>query len=177
LVQRSTNRKILLVEGKDDQHSVVHLMRAHVRWPDDRTQAPVDIQDGGGKDAVLEEGRIVGLVKERGMRAVGVMLDADDDCAACYRRIRDRCLAIVPAMPMEQPSDGLIVSSEGFARLGVWIMPDNTSRGDLETFLRNLVPDHSKALWQLAGEATASAKERGARSKRRTVPRRSCIPG
>jgi hypothetical protein len=93
---------------------------------------------------------------------VGVMLDADDDPVGCYHRIRELCLVDVPGIPRELPATGLIVAHDDGVRLGVWVMPDNDSHGDLETFLRNLVPDAADPLWNHAVDSTARAAALGA---------------
>jgi hypothetical protein len=41
-------------------------------------------------------------------------------------------------------------------------MPDNTSEGTLETFLRFLVPESSAPLWAHATESVATARTLGA---------------
>lgn len=46
--------------------------------------------------------------------------------------------------------------------LGIWLMPDNRSRGMLETFLAYLVPGGGSDLWTHACEAVAEAYGRGA---------------
>ena len=61
-------------------------------------------------------------------------------------------------MPRDMPSDGLILNGPADKRLGAWIMPDNKSPGDLETFLRGLVPNTAVELMDHAERCTASAK-------------------
>jgi hypothetical protein len=41
-------------------------------------------------------------------------------------------------------------------------MPDNTSQGDLETFLRYLVPDRQEPLWKQACDSVIAAVSSGA---------------
>jgi hypothetical protein len=41
-------------------------------------------------------------------------------------------------------------------------MPDNTSRGMLETFLSFMIPTSSEPIWEYAQAATTEAKNRGA---------------
>ena len=66
-----------------------------------------------------------------------------------------------PNMPKLAIAGGMITENDG-KRFGLWIMPDNVSDGSLETFLRNLVPDPSQAIWQLATRSVAGAKSIGA---------------
>jgi hypothetical protein len=60
------------------------------------------------------------------------------------------------------PSDGLIETNADGLKLGVWLMPDNQSRGMLETFLMYLAPQDNDAVLRYAAEACRTAKEMGA---------------
>lgn len=58
------------------------------------------------------------------------------------------------------PSGFLGVTGWG-ARIGIWVMPDNGSPGDLESFLEGLVPAGAQD-WPWAGEAAETAQALGA---------------
>jgi hypothetical protein len=60
------------------------------------------------------------------------------------------------------PTDGLIIENLDGKRFGVWLMPDNKSAGDLETFLRYLIPHDQEPLWKLACASVTTAKASGA---------------
>jgi hypothetical protein len=60
------------------------------------------------------------------------------------------------------PTSGLIAQNAEGKRFGLWIMPDNSSNGDLELFLRYLVPVDSEPVWKFAVECVANAKAIGA---------------
>jgi hypothetical protein len=154
------NPKQLVVEGYDDLYSVVELMAAHVPWDDDYKKAPVHIRMGNGASEILEDGYISGLLKMHAIRTLGIMLDADANSIGRYTSIRHLCHPFFPAMPDELPTGGLVVD-EGIKRLGVWIMPDNSSEGSLETFLRFLVPNRLEPVWSHAVESTVTAKRIG----------------
>jgi hypothetical protein len=130
----------LIVEGYDDLFSVQGLMRAHIPWPEGKENAPVYIQIGNGAEEILVDGYLTSILKTHGVKIVGVMLDADTKPRSRYARIRNLCLSIFPNLPTDLPTTGLIIDNDGEQRLGVWIMPDNSSEGSLETFLRYLVP-------------------------------------
>jgi hypothetical protein len=52
--------------------------------------------------------------------------------------------------PQEPEIEGTIISQPGRATVGVWIMPDNQLPGMLEDFVRLLVHEKDKALWDRA---------------------------
>jgi hypothetical protein len=58
-----------------------------------------------------------------------------------------------------------LVAEHEDKRFGVWIMPDNSSAGSLETFLRHLVPDESEPIWQHALGSVTEAKRLGAQCR------------
>jgi hypothetical protein len=69
------------------------------------------------------------------------------------------------------PGNGLAVENADGKRFGAWLMPDNQSGGDLETFLRHLVPGAQEPIWQLACESVAAALLRGARCRESHLPK------
>jgi hypothetical protein len=137
-------------------------MSAHISWPQGVDNAPVHIEIGRSANEILVEGYVTSIIKTRGVENVGVMLDADTNPTGRYIRLRDLCSSLFPTMPNSIPGEGLIVENENGQRLGVWIMPDNSSQGNLETFLKYLVPADSKPIWDHGIESLARAKELGA---------------
>lgn len=158
----SFNPNRLIVEGFEDLFSVQSLMSAHIPWAQGKENAPVLIEVGMSANQILVEGYLTAHIKTAGVDVVGVMLDADVNPKGRYTRIRDLCVGLFPSMPKNMPATGLIVENASNQRLGAWIMPDNVSEGDLETFLKHLVPEDSKPVWDHGVESLAKAKEIGA---------------
>jgi hypothetical protein len=163
--------KILIVEGIDDKHSVVGLMRSHINWPEPRSQWPVYIELGKSVSEILNPAFLRTTIKEPGIITVGIMLDADDKPDGRYQSIRNTCSAFFTDLPSALPPEGLVVKNAGGMRMGVWIMPDNTAEGCLETFLRYLVPDTEEPIWKLAVHSVKSAKDLGAQCPDKDVPK------
>ncbi|EQD64650.1 hypothetical protein B1A_08755 [mine drainage metagenome] len=64
-----------------------------------------------------------------------------------------------PELPDSLPKAGLILDNQQEKRLGVWIMPDNNSRGMMETFLSTLVTDEKgRNLLEYSKEVVANEK-------------------
>lgn len=137
-------------------------MRAYIPWPSDPdADPPVYIERGGSPKEILHEGYVPLLLKSRDVAILGVMLDADESPHARYQRAYDLCKGLFPSMPAALPQAGLVVANTDGKRFGFWVMPDNAAAGDLETFLRYLVPDQHEPTWQHAVKAVTDAKAIG----------------
>lgn len=152
--------KHLIVEDNEDKHTVVHLMRNHVDWPD--ANWPVEVKIGRSADEIINRSFLSIILKQSGLQALGIVLDADEVFEARWRRLRRILIEFVPKVPNELPEEGLICANEEGLRLGVWMMPDNRSSGMLETFLRLLIRREAARVWEYAQLAVRVAKRRGA---------------
>jgi hypothetical protein len=137
-------------------------MHTHVAWPENPKDAPVFIEIGRSADEILAEGFLATFLKSREVQVLGVLMDGDDNPPGRYQRLRALCREFFPSMPKTIPADGLIISNEEGKRLGIWLMPDNVTPGNLEAFLRPLVPAEQTKLWGFAEDTILAARERGA---------------
>ena len=131
--------RLLLVEGGDDEHVVRHLCRLHQeRRAGDQPDVPdFAISDKRGfpnlKAAIGPE------IKVPGRTALGILVDADTNVDARWGEIAHQLRqAAAVELPTETLRAGIVV--EGKPRVGVWLMPDNGSAGELEDFIRRLLP-------------------------------------
>lgn len=122
--------RLLLVEGADDEHVVRHLCHLERNMPE------FAISDKKGfpnlKDAIGPE------LKVPGRTALGILVDANDDLDARWRAIGHRLRKAAVNPPTRTTSAGTVV--QGKLRVGIWLMPDNGSAGELEDFIRRLIP-------------------------------------
>jgi len=148
----------LLVEGSDDQHSVIHLMKRHgIDWDDPKVVLP-HVHNCGGFNPLHDSL----VVSAKSYERLGIMMDANSDIDRRWTQVRDRLHAAGVTLPDAPKEDGLIVPGIfGDWRIGVWIMPDNQTAGELEDFLCKLVPAGDRC-WDYAAKATQHAKEIGA---------------
>lgn len=150
------SRHRLFVEGRDDQHAIIHLLKRHGYDWDGGPSVPF-VHDAQGIDALLEA--LPAALKS--YVRVGVVVDADLSLIDRWDRIR--CILAksginAPASPFPQ---GFVLADVGFARLeriGIWLMPDNKSPGTLEDFLSRLVPADDTC-WPHAEASTKEACE------------------
>jgi hypothetical protein len=130
-------KTVLMVEGKDDQHVVMHVCGA-------RGLGKINvIQPYDGIQPLTEA---IGIrVKESDLAALGILVDADTDLAARWQSVRQRLLSAgYDAVPDIPAKDGTVITAPAgsiLPRVGIWLMPDNTVPGILEDFLAFLVPD------------------------------------
>jgi hypothetical protein len=152
----------LLVEGVDDLHSVIHLMIRHgYDWDDEATLRPY-IKSEGSVVKLLD---VLPITLKAPYQRIGVLVDADASLPDRWSQIRGRAEAAGLKLPAAPQPDGTIVPGlRPGSRVGFWLMPDNTSPGNLEHFLSRLVPADDPT-WSYAGEATIEARTRGARCK------------
>jgi hypothetical protein len=151
-----SGKKLLLVEGVDDRHVVLNLQGSHGIRVVDREE----VHDLGGIERLLESLPVQLKAADGGV--LGIVVDADQDLAARWQAI-SHCLSTAGygGIPEKPDSDGLILSppSESLLpRFGAWLMPDNSTKGILEDFLRFLVPTED-VLLPLAEEALQALPE------------------
>jgi hypothetical protein len=165
-----SNPNRLIVEGFDDLQSVAALMSAHVPWPEDKNKAPVWIEISYGIEAILQESFLKTKLRDRDVRTLGVMFDADTKPAGRYSTISSLCEQFFE-FPAGLPKEGLVLENSDQKRFGIWIMPDNESEGDMETFLKYLVPNSSEPIWDYAVESVKTAKGMGCQFRHNHLPK------
>ena len=137
------NRKILLVEGIDDEHVMKHICG-------NRGIPHLDKVIAHGGAANLLESIPTRLRFAQEGDIFGVVVDANTKIESRWHSIRNRFTEAgyqdVPADPdpngtiFEPPADSIL------PRAGVWIMPDNRTPGILEDFLYFMVPQPNAVL-------------------------------
>lgn len=154
----------LLVEGDEDKRVIPYLIEANgIRWGETRSTAIVDIESYGGIEN-LDSKVIATEMKASGLSALGMVVDANNDPAGRWRRLRGACLPTIAGLPERLPDSGLVQCCDSGIRFGVWLMPDNRQRGMLETFLGFLVPSEY-GIWKWTAELCTEARTRGAAFK------------
>ncbi len=147
----------LLVEGVDEKLFISNFLDAHIEWGNDERDWLVNLKDFGGVTKMLKANVFNTELKTPGLKALGVIVDADDSPEGRWQRIQTLCQGFFPDLPSSIPTKGLIVTNGGGLRLGVWIMPDNKSPGMLETLLYSMVADTSETFWTFARETVEKA--------------------
>ena len=135
--ESDTHRRVLLVEGPDDKHVVIHLSERS------GLEQNFWIIEKEGKDTLLDS--IVLEARTPGRTVMGVVLDANDDLDARWQAVTDRLNRLrredhfdLPDLPAKPEPGGTIL--DGRLRIGIWLMPDNLSTGELEDFVGSMIP-------------------------------------
>jgi hypothetical protein len=149
-----------MVEGKDDQWSIINLMRnTGYDWDDGSIVRPF-VHEVGGVTSLLAALSPALKTYER----LGVVFDADLEADDRWTQVWQALGALGVSVPRHLTGKGVIVSPQGIGtitRLGAWLMPNNNSAGVLEDFLAALVPVGDPT-WTHAEQATTLARQLGA---------------
>lgn len=141
--------QLLLVEGLDDKHVVRQIREKSVSMP------AFGISDKEGVDRLLES--IEAEIKAPGRKAVGILVDANDDPQARWEAVAYRLERVGFNCPSVPTPMGFVVDGGldfGHRRVGVWLMPDNESAGELEDFIAGLIPPQD-TVWPLSRDYIA----------------------
>ena len=122
--------RILLVEGQNDRHVVGHICA--------RLQLALSfsIVDKDGIDNL--QSSIFTEINDSDRQTVGILVDANDDFTARWDAVANRLSQEGIDPPASPDSAGTIIESK--PRVGIWLMPDNTSPGELEDFVVQMIP-------------------------------------
>lgn len=144
-------KKVLLVEGIDDEHVLKHICGERGVGQLDEVKPQGDVR------RLLENFPV--RLKESDIEALGVVIDADTDLAARWQSLRDRLSkAGFQSVPADPAPEGTVLAPPPdtlLPRVGIWIMPDNQTRGILEDFLQFLVPSGSKLFGHVKSSVAA----------------------
>ena len=125
--------RVLLVEGQDDKHVVQHLCVQCQPMPQFR------IVDKGGVQELLDS--IIQEARVSGRKALGILLDVDDDSNARWNAVADRLRREDIEVPHTPEHTGTLIDGTiRTPRIGIWLMPDNQTSGDLEDFISMMIP-------------------------------------
>ena len=126
----SFEERVLLVEGEDDKHVIMQLCKRISFEPE------FYILSKGGIDNVLSS--IRNEIQVEGRKAVGIVVDANDDLNSRWGKMTER-LRNAGIEPPDSPRPRGTVTG-GSPRVGIWLMPDNESNGELEDFVQKMIP-------------------------------------
>ncbi|MDQ6961339.1 MAG: hypothetical protein Q9M28_02255 [Mariprofundaceae bacterium] len=134
-MKKNPSTKLLLTEGKNDQHVILAIWNAHVGGH------LFDIKDCGSDQKLLNDLEAYFLASTP-PEVIGIVIDADDDHQARWQSLRDRLKNVGVQTLSEKADKGgtIILSTPSTPRIGVWIMPDNISDGMLEHFCSRITP-------------------------------------
>ncbi len=134
--------RVLLVEGPDDERVITQIRGRREPMLSFRIQA------AGG---VSELFRTMGLmVSDQEVETVGIVVDRDVNLSSRWDAVRNRLRDAGYYLPAQPDADGTIIpETDDLPRVGIWLMPDNQSTGELEDFVARMIPSDD-AVWPLS---------------------------
>lgn len=156
---KPTAKNRLLVEGKDDKWTIIHLLERHdIDWNAPSDKMPFVHECGGIPDLM---GSI--SVSAKTYYRLGIVIDANSRPLVRWQQIKDRLKQINVTLPDNPVKGGIITQGIDLKRkIGVWLMPDNSTDGTLEHFLRTLIPQYDPC-WLYTEEVVKHVKTLGAK--------------
>lgn len=143
---------LLVVEGADDYHTFFSLFDRY------KILGKCRLEPGGGYERIRDS--IDTRIDESGLERIGFVVDADDDLAERWNSLRDALRSAgYNAMPQAPDPAGTIIMQEGKVTVGLWIMPNNTLPGALESFIQFLIPE-GDPLWNHAVASVATLPQK-----------------
>ena len=157
----------LLVEGNDDRD-----VFSELRDQSDISRDWFQIKVAGSKSELDQQFVEQLLANDR--QIIGIVRDADENINTSWQSVKDRIerADLGYVVPNTSNKTGIIIEppNEYLPRLGIWLMPDNQSEGELEDFVREcivmddaLIPHADDALNRI--EKTGIHRYKGKRSK------------
>lgn len=137
--------RVLLVEGPDDKH-----VAEHIWWRRYGAEPTFCASEKDGIDKLLDA--IDTDIQAPGLQAMGILVDADCDVDARWDAVKGRLASATVDVPQIPDPTGTIIAErphDGIPRVGVWLMPDNRCKGELENFVAQMIPA-SDAVWPLS---------------------------
>jgi hypothetical protein len=147
---------LLIVEGKHDAYVFGELLKKHdltISKDENGQENEIVIKPQGGFESLKKNLEQIIKVADNNL---AVVVDADDQkIGERWQSLTDRLKKAgyaeknIPPAPVKT---GTEIKDDDLPTIGIWIMPDNSSAGKIETFLKTIVADDKTDLWQFAEE-------------------------
>ena len=143
--------RLLLVEGVDDEQVIWHICQRHgidalrqtSGTPATSESALFEIAPKDGAANVVKS--IEAEVNVIGRVALGIVIDADRDIETLWRQLTTEFGGKFGLSLPDAPDAGGTIVGDYQPRIGIWIMPDNASPGELENFAVPMIPASDNA--------------------------------
>lgn len=132
---------LLLVEGLDEKYVLGKMVETRIK--DQGVRGEIQIIPAGGRrvfrrrlEAINLQSKKMGMVK-----AIGIVRDADESAGSAFQSVANDVRAVGL-----RPPRGHSEYSRGNPAVGIFIVPDGSSSGAMETLIRRTVGGDSAAL-------------------------------
>ena len=131
-METTPSPELLLVEGRDERHVVSKLLDRH------RLQPSFEIAPKDGFEELRQS--IYNEVNAPRRRVLGILADGNDHPDRRWQSISDQLRDADCKVPKDRCRTGTVFPGPRGTRVGVWLMPDNQRRGELEDFVAEMIP-------------------------------------
>ena len=129
-----SSSNLLIVEGGDDKYVAIQMAIRFGSIP------PFNVLERGSVENLLKS--IPFDVRTPGYETIGFLLDADDYPSNRWDAVSNRLRSAGIDAPSTPNLAGTIIdATDDVPRIGVWMMHNNQSRGELEDFVETMIPD------------------------------------
>ncbi len=150
------NDRVLLVEGQHDEHVVSHLWCSLNSY---KGKLPFQVKDKKGYSKLLKA--IKSEVKAPDLKVLGIIVDANDSPGSRWDAVIKNLGKEGVKPPRSPNKTGTIIpGTVRSPRIGVWLMPDNQSAGELEDFVAEMIPEDDP-VWPRSDSYIQSIPEEG----------------
>ena len=132
---------LLIVEGPEDFHVLWHFCKRQSSVPS------FSIEEKGSDRELLAS--IVPEARVQNRKALGILLDANDSLTSRWDALSSRLKSEGIETPTVPDATGTIIEVPEKPRIGIWLMPDNQSPGELEDFIALMIPTNDR-VWPLS---------------------------
>ena len=132
---------LLVVEGQDEKHVIKQIRDRCL--PD----LKFHIKEAQGFPDILKY--IGPETKAPGRKSVGFVMDNDSCPKQRWSDVRKKLVDAGFEPPEGLDQSGIIINGDNGPIVGVWLMPDNSSSGELEDFAIGMIKDNDP-VWPLA---------------------------
>jgi len=163
------NRGEILVEGKNDAYAIQTLLSEYdinniVLSKDRLKEGAILASNCEGLPKLLSE--IPVKLKDANIARLAIIVDADVNVLSRYHSLRDRIskagiseINMSLALPPENGLQVLVPMPDRDVIVGLWMMPNNLSQGNIEDFFKLLVADND-TLWAHAEKVVNTLPEK-----------------
>ena len=139
------NDHILLVEGQHDEHMASHFWCSRNSYVE---SLPFKVIDKKGYSSLLDSIKSEVNVSER--KVLGIIIDANASLNVRWNAVVTKLQKEGIKVPCSPKVTGTIIPETiRSPRIGIWLMPDNASPGELEDFVTEMIPDE-EPVWPLS---------------------------
>ena len=160
------NDRVLLVEGRNDEHVISHLWCSHNGY---EGELPFKVKDKQGYSELLKA--IKSEVKAPDRKVLGIIVDANDSPGSRWDAVIKNLEKEGIEPPRSPNKTGTIIpGTVRSPRIGIWLMPNNASPGELEDFIAEMIPD-GDPVWPLSERYIENIPEKARKFTQKKTPR------